>query len=135
MSGSPVGEPLQGHSDWVRFVAFSSDGTRIASGSFDKTARIWDAMLGVPIGNALHNHFATVTPSPDTTRTIPPPPPNASAIRSLTICRGPGYGIPRFSDDSTLHDDGWVTTTDGPLLFWVPPEHHLGLFWPALVQL
>ena len=35
-----------------------------------------------------------------------------------------------FSDGSVLHDDGWVTTADGLLLFWVPPEHRLGLFWP-----
>jgi WD40 repeat protein len=151
-SGSPVGEPLQGHSDWVRSVAFSSDGISIVSGSFDKTARIWDAMLGVSIGNALRSHSATVAASPDTTRMIPPQ--NASATRSPPICRGPDDGIPQtqqasvltshtgnpimptgcsipsFSDGSILHDDGWVTTTDGLLLFWVPPEHHLGLFWP-----
>ncbi|KAF8328267.1 uncharacterized protein EI90DRAFT_2809178, partial [Cantharellus anzutake] len=29
-----------------------------------------------------------------------------------------------------LHDDGWATTTNGLLLFWVPPEHHFGLCWP-----
>ncbi|KAF8332311.1 uncharacterized protein EI90DRAFT_2897445, partial [Cantharellus anzutake] len=25
----------------------------------------------------------------------------------------------------------WMTTTDGLLLFWVPPEHRLGLFRPS----
>jgi WD40 repeat protein len=32
-----------GHTNWVRSVAFSPDGTRIASGSYDQTVRVWDA--------------------------------------------------------------------------------------------
>ena len=34
------------HSGWVTFVAFSPDGTQILSGSFDATAKIWDAATG-----------------------------------------------------------------------------------------
>ena len=30
------------HSDSVRSVAFSPDGTKIVSGSFDKTIKVWD---------------------------------------------------------------------------------------------
>ncbi|KAI9568338.1 hypothetical protein HD554DRAFT_2099589 [Boletus coccyginus] len=33
-------EPLRGHESWVMSVAFSADGTRIVSGSDDKTIRI-----------------------------------------------------------------------------------------------
>ena len=36
-----------------------------------------------------------------------------------------------FTDGSTLHNDGWVTAADGLLLFWVPPEHRVGLCWPS----
>jgi WD40 repeat protein len=32
---------LDGHSGWVRSVAFSPDGTKIISGSFDDTIKIW----------------------------------------------------------------------------------------------
>jgi WD40 repeat protein len=32
---------LEGHSGWVRSVAFSPDGTKIISGSSDKTVKIW----------------------------------------------------------------------------------------------
>jgi len=33
----------RGHTDVVPKVAWSRDGTHIASGSFDKTVQIWDA--------------------------------------------------------------------------------------------
>jgi WD40 repeat protein len=35
---------LVGHTDYVDAVAWSSDGTRLASGSGDTTVRVWDAL-------------------------------------------------------------------------------------------
>jgi len=37
---------LKGHTDWVKSVAFSFDQTMIATGSLDKTARIWNVNTG-----------------------------------------------------------------------------------------
>lgn len=39
---SPCLQTLEGHSDWVRSVAFSGNSKLVASGSSDETVRIWD---------------------------------------------------------------------------------------------
>ncbi|MEE1097327.1 MAG: hypothetical protein U0K83_03255, partial [Bacteroidales bacterium] len=39
-------QTLEGHSKYVRYVAYSPDGTKIISGSADKTIKIWNANTG-----------------------------------------------------------------------------------------
>ncbi|KIJ52103.1 hypothetical protein M422DRAFT_156926, partial [Sphaerobolus stellatus SS14] len=59
-SGKPILEAFQGHTWPVSSVAFSPDGQRIVSGSYDKTIRIWDAQTGTLIGDPLTGHTSLV---------------------------------------------------------------------------
>jgi WD40 repeat protein/transcriptional regulator with XRE-family HTH domain len=43
--GTPLSTCL-GHTDWVRSVALSPDGKKVASGSHDQTIRLWDTQTG-----------------------------------------------------------------------------------------
>ena len=38
-----LSEKTKAHSDAITSVAFSPDGTKIVSGSFDKTIKVWDS--------------------------------------------------------------------------------------------
>ena len=62
-----------GHQGTVYSAAFSPDGQRIVTASADKTARIWDAASGQPIGEPLKGHEDVVTSaafSPDGLRIV-----------------------------------------------------------------
>ena len=43
----------------MRSVAFSPDGTRVVSGSDDKTPRVWDVRRGVRISNNVEGNGST----------------------------------------------------------------------------
>ncbi len=45
-SWSPCLQTLEGHAGQVLLVAFSVDGCQLASGSGDKTIKIWDTTMG-----------------------------------------------------------------------------------------
>ncbi|KAL0952331.1 hypothetical protein HGRIS_006611 [Hohenbuehelia grisea] len=64
---------LEGHSGSVMSAAFSPDGTRIVSGSYDQTIRVWDASTGHTTMPPLEGHSDTVISaafSPDGTRIV-----------------------------------------------------------------
>jgi WD domain, G-beta repeat len=71
---------LTGHEDSVTSIAFSPDGSRLVSGSYDNSTRIWDVHDGQNI-QTLHGHAATV---------------NAVAFSP------DGTGVASASDDATI---------------------------------
>lgn len=65
--------PLKGHSNVVLSVCYSPDGNRIATGSRDNLAMIWDGITGAFIGVILKGHsdfISSVKFSPDGTRIV-----------------------------------------------------------------
>ena len=70
---SPELIQLLGHDDAVNSVALSPDGSKIISGSDDKTIRVWDASIGVEILPPLRGHddsILSVVFSPDGSKII-----------------------------------------------------------------
>jgi len=152
-----IGQPLQGHEDWVTSVAFSHDGNCIISGSGDRTIRVWDAEIQQQIGQPLQGHEDSVTSvafSHGRKRIIP-----GSDDRTIHVWDEEMQGhldqishtVPAFhifshdgkslSMSVTVQSDGWVLGPNFELLFWVPshlipqlPRPHLiGICGPPMI--
>ena len=89
---------MTGHTDYVWTVAFSPDGSRIASGSLDGTIRIWDVQTGSPM-HRLDGH--------------------KNRVRSVAFSSD-GQWIASGSDDKTVRV--WNSQTGQPVRH--PPTGH-----------
>ncbi|KAJ7858953.1 hypothetical protein B0H14DRAFT_3632040 [Mycena olivaceomarginata] len=58
-----LGEPLRGHRSEVSSVAFSPDGSRIASGFYDGTFQIWNTKTRQLLGEPLRGHRYLESPT------------------------------------------------------------------------
>ena len=47
---------LKGHMKWIPTLCFTKDGSKLVSGSWDKTVRLWDIGTGSQIGEAFCEH-------------------------------------------------------------------------------
>ena len=57
---TPTSIKLDGHTSYVLSVAFNEAGTRLASGSWDDTIRIWDMTKTTPTSIKLEEHTEDV---------------------------------------------------------------------------
>ncbi|KAF7979625.1 hypothetical protein HWV62_41573 [Athelia sp. TMB] len=149
-TGTLIAKSLEGHAGAVNSIAFSPDGQRIVSGSDDQSIRIWSAETGALVAGPFEEHtdvVTSVTISLDGRRLVTSAgftirvydftqmsaPPNP---RSITFS-SPGQASPDASDEAdhgfgyySRLEHGWMLNREGGLLFWVPPEHREGLWWP-----
>ncbi|EJD02341.1 WD40 repeat-like protein [Fomitiporia mediterranea MF3/22] len=153
-TGAPIGEPLRVHVSSISSVRYSPDRRRIVSRSSDSMIRIWDAITGALIGEPLRGHVSSVSSvgySPDGRRivsgssdkTIRVWDANAHLVARelhksqggwLGFSRDGKYALSSSHDDNTLlrippsiPTDGWIRTSEGGLLLWIPHEYRNGV--------
>jgi WD40 repeat protein len=109
---------LEGHTDGVWSVSFSSDDKHIVSGSWDKSVRVWDALTGEML-KVLEGHtgrVSSVSPSNDDKRIVSGSLDtsvrvwDASTGKMLKVLEGhtePVFSVSFSSDDKRIVSGSW----------------------------
>ncbi|KAJ6597907.1 WD40-repeat-containing domain protein [Mycena sp. CBHHK59/15] len=137
---------LEGHSDSVSSVAFSPDGRRIVSGSYDHTIRIWDADTQMQVGEALQGDSGSVLSvafSPDGRRIVSGSEDHTIRIWDADTQMQVGEALQGHSDSVSsvaFSSDGRLIVSgseDHTIRIWEDSEHeviHKGMYIVPLLS-
>jgi len=114
---------LNGHTDLVNSVAFSSYGSHIVSGSLDKSVRVWDALTGEE-KHVLNGHTDSVNLSYNGSRMVSGSRDNSVQVWDESMqCQASHYIREAIatSTHGPVHT-GWLLSPSGKgYLMFVPP--------------
>ncbi|KDN33415.1 hypothetical protein RSAG8_13495, partial [Rhizoctonia solani AG-8 WAC10335] len=132
-TGGQTPGSFAGHTSYINSVQFSSDGTCIVSGAWDKTVHIWETQTGTSIFGPLKGHtelVLSVAYSPDSTYV-------ASASDDKTIRIWDASTEPNSTPlvEWVLNEDGWVVDGQSQRLIWVPLDLRTSLMSPRNTML
>ncbi|KEP45588.1 putative vegetative incompatibility protein HET-E-1 [Rhizoctonia solani 123E] len=116
-TGEHIPWSFKGDPKSISNIQFSHDGSRIVSGSYDRTVHIWDAQTGDSVFGPLKGHINEVTSvaySPDGTYIASAS--NDKAIRIWDVSMQPDSS-PLIEWE--LKEDGWVVDKQSRRLIWV----------------
>jgi hypothetical protein len=122
-NGTPIGEPLTGHTDtvWSVSVGTAPNGQVIAvTGSMDRTVRVWDLTTSTPLGDPLTGHTGSVESvalgnAPDG-RLIAASGSNDSTVRVWDLTTGTPIGDPLTGHTLAVQSVALGTGPDGRLI-------------------
>ena len=120
---------LEGHTNLVWSVAFSPDGRRIVSGSYDNSVRVWDTSTG-EVENVLERHTNSVSSVaflPDgRQRIVSGSEDNLMAISNIFLQRPALSYIRQKSVGFQPEHTGWLLSPhEEDYLMFVPPHERL----------
>jgi WD40 repeat protein len=94
-------QTLTGHSNWINSVAFSSDGSTLASGSLDNTIKLWDVKTGKELQTLTgHSNWITLV---------------SFSSDGLTLASGSGGNTIKLWDVKTGKELQTLTGHSGPV--------------------
>ncbi|KAH9001126.1 WD40-repeat-containing domain protein, partial [Lactarius akahatsu] len=108
----------------------------IASGSDDRTIRVWDSTTGETVAGPFTGHTDSVRSvafSPDGRCIASGSHDGAIRLWSVTTRRAETIGDADFTDDSVINDEGWICGGAGELIVWIPPIHRAHLHRPSSI--
>ena len=136
MTGEMAAGPFTGHTNWVMSVAFSPDGQHIVSGAADQTICVWNAMTGEMAAGPFTVHTDGVTSvafSPDGHHIVSGSHDRTIRVSNLTIGKTETSNDVSFTDYSMINDGGWICSSKGELLLWIPSVHRAYLHRPSTI--